>query len=174
MKKIAIAVLLSAIAAPVFAEGMYAGVNLGQNKYDFAGAGISGAAKDTSTVVGILGGYAINKNFAAEAAYTSLGSVDVGGGNTVKSSVLSLSGVGSFPINDQFSLFAKVGLAQSKVEATGQASKTKSGTTFGIGGQYNVTSAIGIRVGYDKYKVGANPSIDINTSVMSVGGVFKF
>lgn len=173
MKKIAIALMLSTVAvAPAFAEQMYVGVNLGQNKYDFAGAGITGTTKDTSTAFGILGGYSFNKNIAVEVAYTSLGSVDVVPGVTVKGSAMSVSGVGSYPFNDQFSLFAKLGIAQTKIESTGSASETKSGATFGIGGQYNVSSTIGIRVGYDRYKVGKNPSID--TSVMSVGGVFGF
>lgn len=167
MKKIAIAVLLSAIAAPAFAEGMYVGVNLGQNKYDD-----STMTKTTSNAVGVLGGYTFSKNFAAEAAYISLGSLELSPGFTVKTTALSLSGVGSFPISDQFSLFAKLGLAQTKADITSLPSETKSGATFGIGGQYNVTSAIGIRLGYDRYKVGEQNSIDAN--ITSIGGVFKF
>lgn len=168
MKKIAIAVLLSAVVAPAVAADMYAGVNLGQTKYDFG----AGAAKDTSTAFGILGGYTINENFAAEAAYTSLGSVDVGFGTTVKGSVISLSGVGSYPFNKEFSLFGKLGVARTNVDITANPSESKTGVTFGLGGQYNVTPAAGIRVGFDRYKVGSTNSI--NADVISVGGVFKF
>lgn len=173
MKKIALAVLLSAVAAPAFAEGMYAGIIAGQTKYDFAGAGITGAAKDSATAVGILGGYSINENFAAELAYNNLGDVEIAPGFSVKASAMSLCAVGSFAISPEFSLFAKLGAAQTKVEPTGQASETWSGATFGIGGQYAVTPGVGIRVGYDKFKVGAtDPRID--TGVTSIGGIFKF
>jgi OmpA-OmpF porin, OOP family len=173
MKKIAIAALLSAvIAAPAVAADMYAGVNLGQTKYD-----ISGATKNTATAFGILGGYTFNENFAAEAAYTSLGSVDIVPGVTVKGHVIGLSGVGSYPFNQQFSLFGKLGFARTTVEGSGPncigcTSDNKSGVTFGFGGQYNVSPTVGIRAGFDRYKVGINPTK--NADVMSVGGVFKF
>lgn len=169
MKKIAIAALLSAVvAAPAVAADMYAGVNVGQTKYDFQ----AGAAKDTSTAFGILGGYTFNENLAAEAAYTSLGSVDVGPGTTVKGSAISLSGVGSYPFSKEFSIFGKLGFARTTADATGQASENKSAVVFGLGGQYNVSPEIGIRAGFDRYKVGSTNSI--NADVMSIGAVFKF
>jgi OmpA-OmpF porin, OOP family len=169
MKKIAIAVLLSAVvAAPAVAADMYAGINLGHNKYDFP----AGAAKNTSTALGILGGYTFNENFAVEAAYTSLGKVDVAPGITAKAHVISLSGVGSYPFSKEFSLFGKLGVARATGESTGSPSDSKSGVTFGFGGQYNVSSAVGIRAGFDRYKVGSTNSI--NADVISVGGVFKF
>lgn len=166
MKKIAIAVLLTAFAAPAFAEGMYVGVTAGQNKYDEPTL-----PKQTSTSFGILGGYTLNENFAVEAAYTSLGTLDVASGFSVKGTVISLSGVGSFPLSSEFSLFAKLGVAQSKIDVTGQASESKSGATIGFGAQYNVTPGIGVRVGFDRCKVGETNSI--NADQTSVGLVFK-
>lgn len=166
MKKIALAVLLTAFAAPVFAEGMYVGISAGQNKYDEPTL-----TDNTTNSFGILGGYTLNENFAVEASYTSLGTLDVAPGFSVKGSVIGVSGVGSFPVSSEFSLFAKLGLAQSKIDVTGQASESKSGTTFGIGGQYNVTPGIGIRVGFDRCKVGEINSI--NADQTSVGVVFK-
>lgn len=166
MKKIAIAVLLSAFAAaPAVAADMggYVGVNVGSAKIDSPGF-------DSSTSFALLGGYAFNENFAAEVAYTNFGS-ESGAGITSKSSAMSISGVGSLPLNEQFSLFAKLGFASTTLEMLG-LSTSKSDLTWGLGAQFNVNKQVGIRVGYDQYKVGS--PISLNQKVASVGAVFKF
>jgi OOP family OmpA-OmpF porin len=165
MKKLAAAVLLSAIVAvPAIASDMYVGVNIGSAEIDFPGA-------SSTTSIALLGGYTFNENFAAEVAYSDFGSHDYGG-TTLKSSGLSISGVGSFPINQQFSLFAKLGFASTTLDPSGNPTEDDTDMTYGIGGQFNVNKQVGIRLGYDVYKVGTSPSAD--EKVMSVGGVFKF
>jgi OmpA-OmpF porin, OOP family len=167
MKKLAAVVLLSTIVAgpAVAAETpFYAGINIGSAEIDFPGA-------SSTTSIALLGGYNFNKNFAAEIAYTDFGSHDYGG-LTLKSSGLSISGVGSFPINDQFSLFAKLGFASTTLNPSGNPTEDDTDMTYGIGGQFNVNKQVGIRLGYDVYKVGTSPSAD--QKVMSVGGVFNF
>lgn len=114
MKKIAIAVLLSAfVAAPAVAADtpFYAGVNVGSAKIDAANF-------NSSTSFALLGGYTFNENVAAEIAYTNFGSEN-GGGVGSKSSAISISGVGSFPINEQFSVFAKLGFASTTLDLQG-------------------------------------------------------
>jgi len=165
MKKIAFAVLLSAVvAAPAVAADMYLGVNIGSAKIDWPGT-------STTTSFALLGGYTFNQYFAAEVAYTDFGSHDYAGTN-VKSSALSASGVGSYPINEQFSVFAKLGFASTTLDPSGFASESDSDMTYGIGGQFNVNKQVGIRLGYDVYKVGTSPSAD--EKVTSIGGIFKF
>ncbi|MFZ5523618.1 MAG: porin family protein [Pseudomonadota bacterium] len=167
MKKIAIAVLLSAfIAAPAVAADtpFYAGVNVGSAKIDFPGF-------DSTTSFALLGGYTFNENFAAEIAYSNFGSKDYPGGFNVKSSAISISGVGSYPINEQFSVFAKLGFASTTVDDTG-SSQSKSDLTYGFGGQFNVNKQIGIRLGYDIYKV--TDVINLDQKVTSIGAVLKF
>lgn len=168
MKKIAIAVLLSAfVAAPAVAADtpFYAGVNVGSAEIDSTGF-------SSTTSFGLLGGYTFNENVAAEVAYTNFGTKDLGFGFSYKSSALSISGVGSYPINEQFSVFAKLGFASTTLELTGFPSESKSDLTYGFGGQFNVNKQIGIRLGYDVYKVGSGTSVD--QKVASVGAVFKF
>lgn len=157
MKKIAFAVLLSALAAPAFAEGMYAGVNLGQSDAD----GFS------ANSFSILGGYTIDKTLAAEVAY-----VDLGSDSSVDVSALSVSAVGSYPINDQVSVLGRLGIASTKVEVSVpgfSGSESKTALTYGIGGQYNVSSTVGVRVGYDIYKAEGD-----DVSNLSIGAVMKF
>lgn len=167
MKKIAIAVLLSAfVAAPAVAAdtGFYAGVNVGSAKIDFPGF-------ETTTSFEVLGGYSFNQNFAAELAYTNFGSKDYPPIYNVKSGAVSLKGVGSFPINEQFSVFAKLGLASTTINDTGY-SQSKSDLTYGIGAQFNINKQVGIRLGYDVYK--ATDIIGVDQKNTSIGAVFKF
>lgn len=171
MKKIAIALLLSTYAmAPAFAADtpFYAGINVGTGKIDLSGT-------SSTTSFELLGGYTINQYFAAEAAYSDFGNHDYPGGN-MKSSAVSIKGVGAYPINEQFSVFAKLGIASTTWEVSptglGTASESKTDLTYGIGGQFNINQQIGIRLGYDVYKLGSSLSAD--EKVTSIGAVFKF
>ena len=183
MKKIAIVALLSAFfAAPVVAaDGYgdeYGGVNVGQNKVDD-----STMSKNTSTAFGIMSGSAISETFAVEAAYTYLGSLEPDPafpGLTLEGSAISLSGVVSYPLDQWFSLYGKLGFARTAVDISYPGvtlSGNKTGLTFGFGGQLNVAPGVDIRAGFDRYKVvmsvpGSELSAD--TDVMSVGAVFNF
>ena len=165
MKKIAVAALLSAfIAAPVAAQDMYIGVNVGSAQIDVTGL-------NSSTAFSVLGGYTIYSNFAAEVAFVNFGSVDRALGTTLKSRALSVSAVGSIPLNDQFSLIGKLGVASTTFKATNFDSDSEIGVTFGVATQFNFDKEISMRAGYDVYKVSAD-SADEN--VMSLGAIYQF
>ena len=93
--------------------------------------------------------------FAVEAGYAMIGSstIDTIGSftETLKSSALSVAGVANYAINDTVGVFGKLGFASSKVDytcsgaadncgATTAANGSKTNLTFGLGGQYNITS----------------------------------
>lgn len=188
MKRVAAALLLSsAVAAPAFAadEGFYAGVKLGQAKYN-----TTGLTKNNPTAFGVFGGYSINKNFAVEAEYIDLGSVATAGTvggvavtASAKTSAWGLSAVGTLPLNNNFSLYGKLGFARAKSDFSGTGtlgsvtvttalSENKTAATFGLGGLYNVNQSVGIRFGWDRYKVGSTGPTNVN--LYSIGAVFKF
>jgi OOP family OmpA-OmpF porin len=163
MNKIAIAALLSAlVAAPAIAADTYVGVNVGKNQMDYSGV-------NSSTAIGVLGGYSFNQNVAAEVAYTNLGSADYYG-TSITGHVFSVAAVGSLPLNKDFSLLGKLGVASSTVEVPGY-SESKTDLTYGIGAQYNVSKTVGIRLGYDSFKVGSSYTKD--SALISIGAVFK-
>jgi len=175
MKKIAIAFVLSAVvAAPAFASGPYVGVRAGQAKASYDNTTLT---TDSATGLGVFGGFAFHPNIAAEVEYLSLGEVK-GSGFASKSSGFSVGAVGSFPINDQFSLFAKLGYAMlvTKVTPSGLVPDLKGNAiTYGIGGQYNVNPSVGIRLGWDTYTLDDSAqNFKGKNSMMSVGAVFKF
>ena len=179
MKKIAIAALLSVfVAAPAVAAdaaGIYAGVKLGPS--DVAGSTLG---------FGVYGGYNIDPSvtskmtssdfmskvsFAGEAEYTYFGSNTNNnfGGATYKASAIGVVVAATYPINPQFSVIAKAGLASTTYDVTCSGcglSHTTFGLRFGAAGQYNLTQQIGLRAGLDFYPDGY--------SMLSAGAVIKF
>ena len=190
MKKIAVAFLLSSvITVPVFAasNGFYAGVTVGQARADSYASSAS-LSKSTDTVASILAGYQFNKNLGIEAFYGGAGKFT--GTNTVgttgsgKADVFGVDVVGTLPLTDAFSLYGKLGYASSKTTASSSngimTGATRSAATYGLGLQYDVSSAVGIRAGWDRYgNAVANGSAigskdNFNSNVYSVGAVFRF
>lgn len=147
-------------------SGWYIGGNLGQSDIDRLGEG------DTSFK--ILGGYQINRNFAAELGYTDFGSAS-SGGTTVEGTAIELVGVGSLPLSDKFAVFGKLGFAMTDGEASAlgvTASDDSVELTYGIGVKYNFTPALAVTAEYQMYPDFANGFSDV--SVMSVGVLFRF
>ena len=173
MKKIALVALLSAVVAtPVMAAetGFYAGANLGMASTSYANL-----SSNTGTAVSFLGGYQINKNFAVEAAYHDFGSIKPTANSSFKITGYGVSAVGILPMDAQWSLLGKLGVASTSIAITPTKADNTS-LSFGIGAQYNLNKNIGIRAGYDLYAVG-NTNTNTNTattSVLSVGGVYNF
>lgn len=181
MKKIAIAVvLLSAVVAPAVAADMYVGVRVGQANTSLENISLDSA---NPTGWGVFVGHDFNPNFAVEAEYLNLGEIK-SGSNSVKSTGFSVSGVGSFPINEQFSLFGKLGYAVITGKPGGSftgSDANNRAVTYGLGGQFNATPAVGIRLGWDKYKFNDNTNPGFNgygtngnANLYSIGGLFKF
>jgi len=166
MKKIIMAMLLSAfVAAPAVAADapFYAGVKLGSAS--------NSITSETSSGFGVFGGYTFNPYLAVEGGYTSLGSV---GSGLISLNALEISAVGSFPINEQFFLFGKLGMASTTESGLG-LSATRAAATFGFGGQYNISPTTGIRFGWDQYRFGDDIIfVKGDSSVISVGAVLKF
>jgi OmpA-OmpF porin, OOP family len=180
MKKVFIAALLSVfIAAPAVAAdagGIYAGVKMGPS--DVAGSTFG---------FGVYGGYNIDPNvtsriewgdfmsrvrFAGGGEYTSFGSntSNTYGGVTYRASAIGAVLAATYPINSQFSVIVKTGLARTTYDVTcsgcGGLSRTTFGLRYGAAGQYNLTRDIGLRAGLDFYPDGY--------SILSAGGVVQF
>lgn len=162
----------AAAADPVF----YAGVKLGQANYRY-----TNVSNNNQSAFGFLVGLPINETIAIEAEYISLGGFDFPT-RTWKGSALGLSVIGNFPLNQQFSLLVRLGIASSSLKATIKPGYTagysltsdRTGLTGGFGGQYNASPVVAIRVGYDYYPVGDSTIGTTNALVLNVGGVFKF
>lgn len=194
MKKILVAALLSTfVAAPAFAapngngadSGAYGGVTVGQSKTESPVGYVS--TDDTDTVGSIFVGYQYTKNWGVEVFYAQVGKQTVqNAGATVTGSgdsdAFGINVVGTAPLNDDFSLYGKLGYARTNTDfATSPAGnivgRDLSSVTGGVGAQYNINKKVGIRFGWDTYEVstlvGAAEDKFWN-DVWSVGVVFKF
>lgn len=160
MNKKWLAAMLGAAAMAVSAgaiaqrsmPGWYAGLEVGQADF----------GTEDDTAIKILGGYQFNRNFAAEVGYGML--LDKG---PVEVTALELVGVGSYPINNQFSLFGKLGFANVEVEV-GSLSDDKTELTYGFGVHYSFTPQVGLRGQWQRYDT--NEEVD----VLSIGILYRF
>lgn len=207
MKKIAIIALLSAFASTAFAGDFYVVGSIGQSDAnisksqldnDLVNAGatnLSSNLDNKGTAYKLLAGYQYNQYFGIEGGYIDLGKAKYSATATegtaradVKATGWAISAVGTLPINDSFSVFAKLGTIRAKVEATasvsvpalgtfeGSADATNWKTTYGVGATYNFNKQIGLRAEYERFqKLGDdNNTGKSNVDLISAGLVFKF
>ncbi len=172
-------------AAQTSMSNFYAGATLGQSTAkdacnDLAGTGIS--CDDSDTAFKIFGGYQINRNFAAELGYADLGKAKaeaLGLTEEVKSTAWDLSLIGSYPINEQFSVFGRLGFYMADVKDDTNfgfsASNSNSDLTYGLGARYEVTQNLGLRAEWQRYsQVGGGDIGKSDIDVLGVTALWKF
>jgi len=184
MKITVVAALLSAFVtttALAADTGFYLGAKFGSVNYDF-----SYASNNSQAGYGLLGGYFVSDYFAVEAEFNRLGGFDDNFyGSTITGKSFGFSGVGLLPLNREFSLFGKMGIVSSSLEDSPQPGFTGpnrtgnyTGLSIGLGGQFNVGEAAGIRFGLDGYPVShkdfSNTSNLSSASMLYIGGIVRF
>lgn len=142
----------------------------GKSEIDAAlvGAGATGlrsSMSNSSTGYKAGLGYQFNPNFAIEGSYVDVGSfkysattTNVGAINAeAKGSGLNFSALGIAPINDNFSVFGKVGYTSLTVKSSAavagisvNGSEDKNSASFGFGGIYKLTDKVGVRVEWEQ------------------------
>lgn len=148
---------------------------------------------DRDTGYKILGGYQFNRNFSLEGGYFDLGefgftatTVPVGTLNgNIKLKGLSLDAVGTFPITEKFSVMGRVGLnyAQARDSFTGTGavnvlnpnpSKRETNYKYGLGLQYALTDALGMRLEAERYRIDDAVGNKGDIDLISVGLIYMF
>ncbi len=137
-------------------------------------------------------GYSLGQTFALEGGYNYLGKVnfvsttDLGViGGSKKASLVNLDLVGKLPLNEKFSVLARIGgyRWQTKSEmpnsaTLGTRSITDNGFDFkvGAGMQYDFNPKFGMRGEFERFNgVGkGNTSGDSKVNQLTVGAVLKF
>jgi len=147
---VAMAPMYSSAQAPE--RGWYLAADIG--RADFAG--------ETDTAFKLGGGYRINRHFAAEGAYAWLFDK-----NGAEATAFELVAVGSVPLANAFSIFGKVGLANTYIESSA-IDEEKVQLTYGLGLQYDATRNIGLRAQWQRYDT--SEEIDL----FSLGVVWRF
>lgn len=150
----------------------YAGAGIGQSTID-ACDGVT-HCDDEDTSWKIFGGWQLNPNLAFEAGWVDFGEISGSiGGSAVSAEAdgLTLAAKGSLPLNEQFSVFGKLGMVMWDVEGGGAASGIDNDGTdllYGIGAQYMFTDRVGLVGEWEWY------DIDDDVDLLSIGVLIKF
>lgn len=175
--------------------GFYIGAGVGQSKAKdacatFQSQGLTGSCDDTDTAGKLFLGYQFNQNFAVEGAYVDLGKVTGSGtvsgvpvSGEAKAKTWQLVAVGIVPLANNFSLFGKLGAHRWDADASASASGSTStasdkGTdvTYGLGGSYEFSKNLGLRLEWERFQnVGnTNTTGRSNVDLLSVGLRYRF
>ncbi len=188
MKKTILAALIAAgllSSAAAQAEGTYVSVGVGRSDYSDLDEGRS----HKKTAMSLAFGQSLGNNLGYELGYVNFGSIRYadeyfGAETSAKARVQSVyaAAVGTLPISDAFSLFAKAGVSVNRFERTEAAldgvsfyekiSETKTGPMVGLGAAYNFTKEIAATVEYRYFhKVVGN---DVKASALTAGIRYSF
>lgn len=183
--------------------GWYVGASVGQTETEFLDARMVSALNGLSFTTDslnlddedagwkVLGGYSFNRWLALEGSYVDLGEFSALATLTPAAQQFgeaSMSGVGldlvgTLPLTTRFSAFARLGLANMRVE---QDFNPTRGTYFtnssdrdyhekyGLGLEYRLSDAFSLRTEYERYKIDDNRITDNYVDMMSLGVVFRF
>jgi len=124
-----------------YRTGNYVGISVGQaDSDDWCSGGVSGC-DDTDTGGKLFVGTQFNENFATEVNWAHLG--DAGNADV---DVFSVTGIGSYPINNKFSIYADGGFGFFVADDDdGEV------WSYGAGAQYNFTDHYGLRAEWQMY-----------------------
>ena len=173
---------IASVSTAAFAgdEGIYVGGNIGVGKPNINTP--NGEDKSSSVVGGIVLGYKFSKYLGVEGEYTGIGKVTDKVSGTVKGDAASIAAIGFLPLNDEFNLYGKLGVAATKTKVSSSLAPmnddTRTSITYGLGGEYNLNKNIGIRLGWDHYNAAIkdvmNRKDNFGANVVSVGAVYNF
>lgn len=177
-KKLLAALLGAVLVLPVtaYAEGSYFKLGVGESEYDF------NFFKENKTAVSLAYGFAVDKNFGVELGYLNFGKqrwVFEDTSTALQNQSVYLTGVGSLPLSDAFSVYGKLGVAVnhtkgefSSPDEIASGSETKARPLLGFGLSYNFTKDIAATFEY--HYVGKIPDSDVKMSMMTAGIKYGF
>lgn len=204
--RIALGAVAMSLAMPAAAQ-WYVGGALGGTRtkvpdsvLPMGGSTASSLAKDgTASVYGLGVGYDFSPNWSLEGGYTSNGKLSARRTSTAgvvgtfgaqtKGTAWYLAGIGKLPLQDQFYLFGKLGLAatttKTNLDTTGafvlpagiSTSRKKSETNllWGLGAGYDINRTVGLRVDYTRiHDVGDANTGEADVHTLTAGVRIRF
>jgi len=190
MKRTAIALALSLAAGAAAAQdaGFYIGASVGTSKAGSGGcegvpSGIS--CEDSTETYKLFGGYQFNRNIAVEAGYTDrLAKVEVsnafGQRADVTASAFELVAVPALPLNENFSLYAKLGVYAASSKASSNVGvpgvdDSNTGGTLGVGVAWHFNKNLTARADWQRYaKVGGDNVGEADIDTFNIGLMYRF
>lgn len=179
---------------PPSPHGPYAGVLLGRSEAKSGCVGIlSGgdrACDATDFAYGAFAGAQFHRYLGAEIGYVNFGKVNANStgpasatSENVAADAWDIALLGILPISDLFSVgrglsaFARGGAYRATLSTSvrGVKDSTNGGYTYGGGLQFDITSKIGVRALFERYKrVGRDPFLNNNYDVLGISALYRF
>jgi opacity protein-like surface antigen len=167
-----------AIAGSVQAQTVYVGATVSASNATFGDdAGYKGSGK-------IFGGVELNERFGLEAGYTDLRTFEgayawsgTPGRASADGSRSYLAGKASLPINEQVSVYGKLGVSYSKINLSTTvpsltSSESKTEAYGALGAQYKLTQNVALIAEYERY--GKKKSIGVKADAWNIGAKYAF
>jgi opacity protein-like surface antigen len=182
MKKLAFA-LLASIAAVSAAQAQtvdtqpraYVGVGVATADHEDS----NGLDNDGYKASGkVFAGYEFNRTWGAEVGYTDFRKSSVNSATNsgdTKGYGYYVAAKASTPLNDQLSLYGKLGVAQSQRELRTTLVDLKqndTGAYAGVGLQYNLNQQVALTAEYERY--GKSKDFGAKPDVLTVGARYSF
>jgi len=166
-----IASLILLVTGPAYAaQGqLYVLAGAGKTSIDDSESAYHYKASSSSYRLGV--GYTLNDFISIEGYYADFGKADdnINGGKIKESANgLGAAVAASLPLNDAFSLFAKLGIISWHSTAKSNMKSVKddgSDLTYGIGGAYNFTTTVGLRLEFEKADFNG---VDVKTMLANI------
>ncbi len=212
---IATALILMPIIASAAGSGWYLAADRGQAHFaDIAAqtnpsvfkipisSFVSSSASTQHSAFRLTGGYQFNQYWGLEASYVSLGQAtindnffDTVGFATITAEVKNrahgwvLAGTGTYPFNDQWSVFARIGAIDGYLEqdlsiingcpgcyTPTSVSSTAWKATYGVGVNWSFANHWIVRLGWDQYRNlgNSNTTGEYTVNLDSIGIVYRF
>lgn len=174
--------LVFALIASIAAVGAAQAQTVGSTT-PHAYVGIGAATSDNITTddyrtgAKIYGGYQIDQNWAVEGGYTWFDKQDIGtgGGGNVKSENSYIAGKYTYPFNDRFSGFAKLGVAYTERKLNSRLvsyNDNDTGVYGALGVQYKLNQNVSLIGEYERY--GKDKELGAKADVYTVGVQYDF
>jgi opacity protein-like surface antigen len=182
---IASAAAMSAAQAQTTTPRAYVGVGVASADQEFKRAGATNIDTDGYKAGGkIFGGYDFNQTFGVEAGHVDFRKADVnytlGGVNTrgeTDGHSTYLAAKATMPVNEQFSVYGKLGAARNKselvsVNAAQNMSHSKTEAYGALGAQYKLNQNVSLIAEYERF--GKRKDFGPNADVWTVGAQYAF
>lgn len=189
MKKLIFALIAGATAmSAAHAQGPYIGLGVASADHNLnLGGALATDSDGYKPSAKIFGGVELTPRFGIEAGYTDVrkanhtfslpGTPGVNGTATTDGSRSYLAGKANMPINEQFSLYGKLGAGYSKVSLNSATpgvsrSDTKTEAYGALGGQYNINEKIALTMEYERY--GKKKDYGVKADAITVAARYNF
>lgn len=189
--------LLAAYSLPAVADsGPYLAADFGRAHFSggifdsgFIPPSSTTSVNDTVSANRFILGFQITPYWGVEAGYVDLGTATLSYPGTpslgtyfIKADGAFVAGTGTWPISQQWSLYARAGVISSQVDYNHEcnnggcalfssAQTTGSSATYGLGAKWNFLADWSLRLGWDRYRNLGNASYDAN--LLSLGVEFR-